>query len=554
MTLAPGQDNITITAGASIANSGSILKFQSGGSFVNNGTLTLPATSGSTLVPVKLSTGTQAIRIVNNGTIATTSSSSASDSSIGLEVTATGAAPITVTNSSSGALGINGNDGDSGMLISAAGGPVRVENDGSISGSGYFGTSNSIQVTNNGADISITNSGPISIGARTCSAIATSISHAGQTTVTNSAPIEAYSYSSSAYSNGLELSGGSGDIIITNSGSITASAYVARGIFATTGGAVTLTTSSAIANTTGFFEGLGSGGLGEGEDVTAGGNVSINSGSAITFSSSGYYASTYGIEAQSSSGSVSVASTQPVKCTNSAYYYGNCYGILAQTSGGKINVNNSSSVSCQSTVGNSVGVVVVAGGSSLGALGTITNSGAISVGGGQQVAAGIEFNGAGLTAHVTNSAGGSVTVSGEYYTSNCGMLVANTTGNDIITNAGTITCNGLGIQDVGPGNITVNLSGGSINPQGSAVMLGSGSNTVNVSGSPIVKGLIDGGSAATGTLRFTVAQASQQQRTQFAQVAAEAAADPAGTYGVALGAQTYKFTDFKTVTVRYTRN
>ena len=556
-----GKNTVTIASGANITNriSGSIIEFGqnggAGGTVTNQGTLSDTA-SGSSTATVDIATGSALLKLTNAGLI----NSGSASASYGVEATATGTGAITIDNTSLGTITSSGSYDSTSIDVTGNGGAVTIDNKGSIYENGGFSASaTGLIASNKSGAISIMNSGALSASGygyyNGAIGVSASIAGAGDLVLNNSGSVGSSASGFYGTANALTLATDTGDITITNTGSVSASAYQAQGLIVNSGGSFALTNGGSIVGGGGYYEGQE--GFGPysnfGVSATAVKDVSITNsgyirGTASTYSRSG---SAQGIAAFSSEGGVSIDTTSSVSSSNSLY--GSSMGIYAaNNSSDGITVLNSDSVSANALIGNAFGIYVATGGTKTsGAEATITNSGAISTNS-YYPSVGIEVVTSALRAGVTNGTGGTINAGGTG--GSVGIQIQDTVGSDVIVNEGSITGTGAGIEDLGTGDITLNNAGGSITAAGGnpAIKLGSGNNKVTVTLGSAISGLIDGGKThAYNTLTFTGSGASPSQVAALRTVSAEAAANPAGTYSVTLGSETYTFTDFNVVKITH---
>ena len=261
---------------------------------------------------------------------------------------------------------------------------------------------------------------------------------------------------------GIEAYSTAGDVVVTSTGNITTTGQHAFGIAGVghgNGGVTTVTSTSNIITT----------------GLQAHGIFALNNDGAVTVTSTGNIVTTgnYAFGIFSSGGAVTVTSTGNIVTTGNRAFglYANSYGAVTMTSTGNT-----------TTTGNNASAIVAQSGG--GPIAVTINSGTVS--GGSGSGAGVFI--AGGTDNTLVNRGTVMALSG--------LAIAAGTGNDTVSNFGTV----IGNVDLGTGtNAFNNMAGGLFN-SGATVSLGA-SNTLTNAGtlSPGGAGMIQT-TALTGNL------------------------------------------------------
>jgi uncharacterized protein YhjY with autotransporter beta-barrel domain len=505
---------------------------------------------------------TGATMIVNSGAIHVGQTLSAYEA-YGINASGTGA--ISILNSSSGTVDAVGLVRAYGLSASGYVGTVSIENDGVVNVSGGDGSlAFGLQASNQDGDIYLTNTNAITVVGHLAAGLEASIEDGGNAAIANSGTVTATGSGHYAMVSGLGADTELGSIAVMNRGTVSASGYYASGAFVTSGGAFTLANTGTI-TATDTFAGGDTSGFAAGIESSAEGNLSVMNSGLITGTFSGYHGSATGISASVSNGTIVIENTGMVTAaTPNSGVDANAtsFGVFAETAFGRaISITNSGQVNATATSGSAYGIFAFSNDEgTTSAFATVSNTGHVTAVGTQNVD-GISVNAQPITVDVANS--GVIQAVGPGSTT-IGISIQNTSTDDIISNSGAITSSGIGIQDLGTGNITVTNTGGSITSGSGivpaiagrgvhpftssayfSIVLGSGNNTVNIIGNSAINGRMDGGSThLDNTLNFSDITATAAQESNFKTVSAEAAARPTGLYDVMLGPDTYDFTDF----------
>ncbi len=530
--------------------------------------------------------------ITNGGANASITSTSGSYSAYGISATTGGT--ITLTNSSTGSIQATGNVNSAGIyaLVESDAATTSITNDGSIHSTptGLGGTAYGIQAftgtiqedgttmsadyaapitihntggvtalntgTGNSFGISATNAADLVITSGGDGAAITSTSdtgsasgiyagsYGGTVSVTNSSAITVTATTATMAGTGIRALDSNFLVGVTNTGTITVDGANGTGIFAGDDNAVATVTNSGTIDaraTTGS-------GFGIFDQVENVGSTVINSGMVTGQTASGLYAVGVRVEGATSE---SLINELGGTIRGIAAGTGTASGVYTNSSVTEVpttiaDITNNGVISGQSAGGTAYGVQALQIGNDTGPL-TIINTHTIEASSTTGSSYGVFANAVNLV--VLHNNGG--TISGGTF----GVDFINGTANDVITNTGTISSSaGEGLVDDSTGNITLTNTRGTITgANGHALTLGSGNNMVNIVGDSTITGLMDGGIGAVtigqkdNTLAFSQIVLTDAQKTEFALVASEAAADPGGDYFVTLGPDTYNFTDFNFV-------
>jgi outer membrane autotransporter protein len=504
------------SGGITVTNSGNINLhiFASGGT----------ATSGLDLT----STGSGAITVNNTSTGAITGSSTYA-SGYGVNASASGSGAVSITNAGTinGGNTINSLHGTAINVNAAGSGTVTVANSGTLSGYSnlFSGDGAGVAVSDSGSSaVTVTNSGQVMASAHggTASGLYVNDTGTGNISITNSSTGTISPTSSSGVANGIQAIGsGSDTMTISNVGSImpTSSNGAANGINATTqNGTLSITNTGTITGSAYNQEnGITATGAGTGSITIINSTTGAITSTSINNAANGILVS------GSNSNVVTISNSAPLFVTATTA----ASGIYANMAAGSTKVTNSGAITLggggggdgigvlgtgQITITNSAGGTISApnqgGGEAIyanssGGTAQVTNAAAITLG--AAVGTGFGINVAGTSASITNSGAISISAAGNGNT--YGITGASTSGPLTIHNSGSLTSSTSGIYEsygIFLYNAGTVINSGNITAGTAAIAVPSGSN-VTLAGRPVISGVISGGGDASSTSNLTFA-------------------------------------------------
>ena len=328
--------------------------------------------------------------------------------------------------SNSGAISADGLNWAAG-IEAQAGDVLTVGNSGDITVSTYAMQAHAYGIYATGTDVTVVNSGAIAVQGYYATGI--EARSYGDIHIDNSGNITAGTPTDSAVATGINAtSGGEGAVVaVTNSGNIDANAYYGgTGISAVSsgmGGSASVTNSGAIYAGQGTKYGVGAYGI----STSADGDSTINNSGAITVVSAG---AATGESALSFAGTASITNSGDVTVTSTAALGDIATGLLAFSANGDAAVSNSGNVTA---TGKYIGTAVDASG--FGSV-TVNNSGSLYANGDKYAYGVRAISGAGDVV-VSNSTDGSIGFY-SYLGRGFGVLAIASLGDVAVDNAGTI--------------------------------------------------------------------------------------------------------------------